>query len=123
MFAKHDIQMGDLILAERPLLVMPTHLWPLVEIPDDSNASQLQIIQASLMEWEKHLRLMLSRMEPGGRAAFMQLTNSHKDDGSGPILGISRTNGIAMTIGQVNYSVTTKLISCANHRYARHATC
>jgi len=35
-------------------------------------------------------------MEPERRAKLMALTNSHLEDGSGPIHGIVRTNGYAV---------------------------
>ena len=50
----------------------------------------------TLIEWERTLEPAVGRVEPKERNAFMELANSHKDDGSGPILGIIRTNGFSL---------------------------
>jgi len=46
-----------------------------------------------LQEWEERLDIASKRMTDENRKAFMALANSHTEDGSGPILGIIRTNG------------------------------
>jgi hypothetical protein len=67
-------------------------------------------------------------MEPENKNAFMELANSHKDDGSGPILGIIRTNGFRVGSnifdgpemredGNNAYNGVIKIGSRINHRY------
>ena len=85
----------------------------------------------SMMEWERTLEIAVGRMEPEDRNAFMELANSHKDDGSGPILGIIRTNGFKvsnifdgpkMRADENNaYSGVIKIGSRINHRYVHLA--
>lgn len=51
-------------------------------------------IQATLFECEKLYKQVFDRMFPEDQEAFMSLFNSHLHDGSGPITGIMRTNGL-----------------------------
>jgi len=92
VFATRDIKMGELIFAERPLLVTPrSNLGVSTQNVQHYNLKTQTAI--AMMEWERTLEAAVGRMEPEDRNAFMELANSHKDDGSGPILGIIRTNG------------------------------
>ncbi|KAL1726137.1 hypothetical protein EV714DRAFT_255167 [Schizophyllum commune] len=93
VFATRDIGPGELIIAERPLLMIPLGVPTAENIP--AHFTMRQMIQASLAEWEKALEMLVERMLPERREAFMKLANSHTTDGSGPILGRIRTNGIA----------------------------
>ncbi|KAJ7125162.1 hypothetical protein C8R44DRAFT_549832, partial [Mycena epipterygia] len=118
LFSTRALKMGDLILSERPLLVGPRGVG--VERP--AGLTHEQCIQRSLTEVEKHFALSLSRMPPEANAAFMALANSHMEDGSGPIFGIVRTNGLALsrlrpgvTDEMETYSAICKYISRLNH--------
>ncbi|KAF4612614.1 hypothetical protein D9613_011828 [Agrocybe pediades] len=91
-FATRAIEAGEIIFAERPLLVVPRSCRLV-------NSSQIVarygIHQGNLIfmaEWEKVLEVVVARMTEENRTAFMALANNHKEDGSGPILGIVRTN-------------------------------
>jgi SET domain len=124
VFATRDIKMGELIFAERPLLVTPCAIMGTSE-----NEYNLKTQKAILMmEWEKTLEIAVDRMEAEDKNAFMELANSHKDDGSGPILGITRTNGFRVGSnifdgsemredGHNAYSGVIKIGSRINHRY------
>lgn len=92
VFATRDIPMGEIIFAERPLIVSPRALKPISKVnPNDySLADYTKIL---MFEREQQLEMAASRMEPETRARLMALQNSHKEDGSGPINGIVRTNG------------------------------
>jgi hypothetical protein len=80
--------------------------------------------QYSLNQLEKCLAFSVNhRMDPDAREAFMALANCHREDGSGPITGIVRTNGLSIEglrpgmNDEVNlYSATCKDISRLNHR-------
>ncbi|KAJ7243715.1 hypothetical protein C8J57DRAFT_60118 [Mycena rebaudengoi] len=118
LFSTRALKMGDLILSERPLFVGARG------IPSNQPASFTpeQIIQLALDEMEKMYKIAVDRMNPEDRAAFMALANSHKEDGSGPIVGIVRTNGVGIdglrpgVEGQIaNYSSVCKDISRMNH--------
>jgi len=96
VFATRAIRMGEIIFAERPLLVTPRALMPTSDInPQDySLADYTKIV---LFEREKLLEVAVGRLEPERRARLMALMNSHSEDGSGPINGIVRTNGYAVS--------------------------
>ncbi|KAJ7188753.1 hypothetical protein C8R46DRAFT_980026 [Mycena filopes] len=118
LFSTRPLTEGEHILTERPLLMAPAALQ--TRCPDSFTYEQY--IQVTLDEMEKVLKLSVERMSPDDRAAFMDLKNSHKEDGSGPHLGIFRTNGLGIsglrpgvekTVGM--YSAIPKFISRLNH--------
>ncbi|KAJ7072827.1 hypothetical protein C8F01DRAFT_1362097 [Mycena amicta] len=67
-------RLGELILCERPLLITPH----------------------SLNKFERLAEIAVNRMDEDRRKAFMDLHNSHTEDGSGPIVGRIRTNGVGV---------------------------
>ncbi|EDQ99659.1 uncharacterized protein LACBIDRAFT_334800 [Laccaria bicolor S238N-H82] len=89
VFATRPLRTGDLIVAERPLLISKRG----IEMTRSKGLTQAEMIQVSMQEWEERLGVALKRMTDENRKAFMALANSHTEDGSGPILGIIRTNG------------------------------
>ena len=96
VFATRDIPMGQIIFAERPLIVSPCGLIPIGDInPQDYSREDYQKIM--LYEGEQLLEVAARRMEPERRAKLMALMNSHLEDGSGPIRGIIRTNGYGVS--------------------------
>ena len=125
MFATRNIRLGELIIRERPLLVMPVGL-PIPTVP--AHYTSVQTLSVAMYEWEKNfLEIALSKMTAGNQKAYMDLANDHTEDGSGPLLGIARTNGYGIGIrdgaGEVRYednrnaySATGKLGSRINHR-------
>ena len=129
VFATRDIKMNELIFAERPLLVSPRNInnYTALNVRHyDFTKTRMEIL---LMEWEKMLEVAVGRMEPEDRKAFMELTNIHKEDGSGPIHGIIRTNGFGVNKifdgpniradGSNGYGGVIKIGSPINHRYMR----
>jgi len=92
VFATRDIPMGEIVFAERPLLVFPRALIPTGDInPQDySIEDYLKIV---LLKREQLLVVAAGRMEPERRAKLMTLMNSLSKDGSRPISGIVRTDG------------------------------
>jgi hypothetical protein len=74
----------------------------------------------------KYCAIAVDRLRPDNKAAFMALASSHKEDGSGPVVGIVRTNGIAMNLDPEEmseseiYSAICKDISRLNHRQVRN---
>lgn len=95
MFATRKLSAGDLILDERPLLMSPVAI-PVAfdEVPEHFTTEQVK--QASLHEQEKLLEILFHRMSDENQQAYMELANSHQHDGSGPILGVLRTNGFGI---------------------------
>jgi hypothetical protein len=120
VFAKHDIKRGDLIFSERPLLVSPMGLRSLSEIP--SHYTSAQVKQVVMFENEQLLETAVGRMTEQNRAKYKSLHNSHQGDGSGPLLGIMRTNGYGVEAlydgleKELLYTVIVNVGSRINHR-------
>lgn len=123
LFAHQDIKRGDLILAERPLLVAPRGIKPLSTgaIPDHYTPRQIQ--QIVMYEFESVLETAVARLPPQDQADFKALHNAHADDGSGPLLGIARSNGYAIdslydsSNKRADYGAICKIGSRINHRH------
>ncbi|KAG6817593.1 hypothetical protein H0H93_007124 [Arthromyces matolae] len=120
LFAACDIKQGDLIFAERPVIVVP-HNTP-IPLRITPNMSQEEIFSIQLIEYERVLQYSVDRMLPQDREAFFELWNSHTEDGSGPIFGRIRTNGIGINLGEDGrqYSGTFLIASRMNHSCVRN---
>ncbi|KAL1717201.1 hypothetical protein EV715DRAFT_264817 [Schizophyllum commune] len=129
MFAARDLQTGDLILAERPLIMAPVRLPPSPEdFPDGMppSVTKRELSQAQFKSLERYLKTLLERMPPERSSAYRALKNIHEGDGSGPLVGRFRTNGLAVSEkyayrGMPNFpgdlfSVVMDEISRVNHR-------
>ncbi|KAK1224472.1 hypothetical protein PQX77_012646 [Marasmius sp. AFHP31] len=93
MFATQDLKMGELILSERAIIIVAVELMrqPL-QVP--LHFTDEQIRQAVSFECESELKLCFDRVPEESRKAYLSLHNSCKHDGSGPIEGILKTNGL-----------------------------
>ncbi|ESK94126.1 hypothetical protein Moror_1049 [Moniliophthora roreri MCA 2997] len=118
--ATKDIKWGNLIFAERALIITPVGLpsGSDTEIPKHFTNAQRE--QVFMMDIEHGLDILVKRMPEENQKAFMELWNCHTEDGSGPLLGICRTNGLALQdyyepkkAGR--YCGTFKVISRFNH--------
>ncbi|EMD31248.1 hypothetical protein CERSUDRAFT_60339 [Gelatoporia subvermispora B] len=92
MFATRAIEAGDLIFAERPLLLGPG-AWTYV-LERDPGTDRMDML---FREWEEYMKVAVDRMDPAKQAAYRALSNAHLDDGSLPLVGILRTNGFSVT--------------------------
>jgi hypothetical protein len=90
IFATRDIQLGEIIFAERPLLVLPRVLVPTANV-DLSAHSKAESTKILMFQREQQLEIAVGRMEPGRRAEFMALVNRRPEDGR--LNGIVNTNG------------------------------
>ncbi|KAF8995773.1 hypothetical protein BDQ17DRAFT_1430162 [Cyathus striatus] len=120
MFATHDIEVGDLIIAERPLVVipgMPTYRIDEITIPplQGDRAARLAL-EGSILEF------VVRSMDMDNKRAFLGLKNSHPMDPSF-LCGILRTNTLLIDLGDVGfgigremlYNAVMKTISRVNH--------
>lgn len=119
VFSTRALKMGDVILNERPLFVGARG----VDVPSPKSFTREQRIQHSLNALESYYAISVNRMCPEAKAAFMDLANSHTEDGSGPIVGIMRTNALGVeglrpgVKGEIaDYASICKDISRLNHR-------
>jgi len=94
MFATRNLNTGQFILCERPMTMTPLEMSAAIEFGPEFTKEQH--MQATLFEWEKKMKLVFNRMPPAHQTAYMALANSHKQDGSGPLTGIIRTNGFGI---------------------------
>jgi hypothetical protein len=126
-----NIHASDLILSERPLTLTPASTG-LSKFRFLRELSAKEKYLAALYEWEHSLKILFDRLHPDYQAAFMALANSHQHDGSGPISGIIRTNGMGVSFLEPGkyrtekpqpgdkgmYTAVCKEISRLNHRSA-----
>ncbi|KAF8990517.1 hypothetical protein BDQ17DRAFT_1333435 [Cyathus striatus] len=126
MFATRPLQIGDLILVERPLMVLPVCM-------DDSAVEECPRMLRELLKEgrdtksiaapagliEPMLELMFNRMSKENQEAFMELANAHTHDPSSPRLSsIWRTNSYELTeLGEEGdkYGAIFKEMSRINH--------
>jgi hypothetical protein len=121
VFAKCDIKRGELILAERPLLVVPqTLMLPKGVFRDQYTDEQKN--QMTMLEFERVLETTIGHFPAEIQADVRALHNSYIGDGCGPLLGIMRTNGYATTSlydgsdKRATYAAVCKIASRINHR-------
>ncbi|RDB28333.1 SET domain-containing protein 5 [Hypsizygus marmoreus] len=116
-FATCDLRMGDLIFAERPLVVMPHAL----AVPVDNSTPLEQRPLAVAMGYERVLEQLVQKMIPENWAALKALANVHKADETGPIFGIVKTNAFDIFLNAeeasdaIPYSAVFDKISRINH--------
>lgn len=118
--AARNLKAGDLVYAERPIL-MAFQNSKVPRVPPGTTKEQL--VYVVLQEWERQLRPAFERLEPEKQAAYRKLANSHTEDGSGPILGIMRTNSFGVDLDpnlsdEGKVSVVCEVLSRVNHRCA-----
>ncbi|KAF9532797.1 hypothetical protein CPB83DRAFT_846383 [Crepidotus variabilis] len=92
LFATCDIKRGELVFAERPLLVSPCFI-PEQDFPhltDEADERERQLFRA---EFESYLKLAFQGMSFEKQEAFMSLSNCKSKDSFGPLLGIFSSNG------------------------------
>ena len=96
MFATRNIEMGEIIFAERPLFIRPSVFSPPSEMKKREaelrKYSHEDSKKALLFEGELQLEVAVGRMDPERTEKYLGLTNAHKDDGTGPLCGIAQTN-------------------------------
>jgi hypothetical protein len=122
VFALEPIEKGDLIFAERPIIVCPSLLGTLVR----SDATPEMAIASYLAQSEAIVESLLLRQAPEKVKAYMELTNCHETDGSGPKYGIMRTNGLGLSHLKephkrdkdviIHYAGVGEVLSRVNHR-------
>jgi hypothetical protein len=112
VFATRDLKFGDLIFAERPLICIPRLAYFSPRLQDPSLSQGFDI--------DKYIEPCFEKLTPEDRAAYHELSNSHTSDGSGPLLGVVRTNGFGVVLGEtdsVQHSAVYKQLCRVNHRY------
>ncbi|OBZ73131.1 Histone-lysine N-methyltransferase SMYD1 [Grifola frondosa] len=111
MFATTDINTGDLIVCERPLLVYPS------VIPGFLGATRQEVIEP--------LRVLVQSMKPEMRADFYALHNCKGPEEPSRIVGITNTNSVWLGklpgFDEEEFCGVCKDISRANHSCSPNA--
>ncbi|KAK0463025.1 uncharacterized protein EV420DRAFT_1639111 [Desarmillaria tabescens] len=111
MFASRKIKMGDLTADERPLMVVPLVPVGLSVAPVREGMTKEEKNQAIQDHSEGITRRVFEFMHEESRKKFMELHNSHTDDGSGPTMGVIRTNGYGLGDELKDETGTVELLS------------
>lgn len=97
MFATRDITYGELLSAERPLLMNPSHCDFFFHAMDgDTLEDQLKLI--SIQE-EQRLEQAFRRMDDDKKDAYMALANSIQE--GGPLSSIQQTNAFGLDLNEL----------------------
>ncbi|KAJ7030033.1 hypothetical protein C8F04DRAFT_1398127 [Mycena alexandri] len=120
LVSTRTLRLGDLIINERPLFVAARG----VPLPSFAHLSHAQFLQHGMDQLEKYCEVGMQRMRPENKDAFMALANSHKEDGSGPIVGRVRTNGLSLEGLRPGVQDETNEYNCCNfvHNLTRNLT-
>ncbi|KAK0433406.1 hypothetical protein EV421DRAFT_1430216 [Armillaria borealis] len=96
MFATRKIKMGDLIVDERPLMVvsLSPNGVPVIRMKEGLTPEEKH--QYLLYQSEGVVYSVFVRMSEESKKVFKGLHNSHLHDGTGPVLGVVRTNGYGL---------------------------
>ncbi|KAF8875772.1 hypothetical protein BD779DRAFT_205266 [Infundibulicybe gibba] len=118
IFSTRDLDVGDLIYAERPLLVLPSANHLNTKYPQGWTLDQVK--RAVMFESEKLYYRAFERLEPEDQEAYLSLANIHPEDSI--TRGICRTNGFAIDglddivdTFKAPYTGVCKEFSRANH--------
>ncbi|KAK0478839.1 hypothetical protein IW261DRAFT_1481148 [Armillaria novae-zelandiae] len=114
MFAARKINMGDLIVDERPLMVVPLAPVGLSAAPLPKGMTKEEMNQAILDHSEGIVRTIFERLNEENQKEFMALHNSHTHDGSGPTLGVIRTNGYGLGDALKDETKNVELVAKSN---------
>ena len=120
VFATRDIPIGEIIFAERPLVVTPHGV---LVPPCERHVAKCT--KMALFHQEKQLEVAVEKMDPERRAQLLALSNWRSQDGEGTLNGIVRTNSYGVhnltdeesgPDGPHRYSAVCDVGSRINHR-------
>ncbi|KAH0582813.1 hypothetical protein H2248_010721 [Termitomyces sp. 'cryptogamus'] len=124
MFASCHIDAGDLVVAERPLVLMPAVATAVpVKMPPGFEASPTQVMQLQMRQYNMILEKCIERLPVDDRKAFYEFKSHDRKEGLGPILDRMEMNGLAVVVASVDKkekfrnSAVFKHVSRINHRY------
>ena len=119
LFANHDIKVSELVLAERPLLVVPPTIPIVTDSPEQLSSSAAELRRSGIEHHETILEQFLGLMRKEEADAFKNLENHHGENGS-KLFGIVLTNGYSMkfdeTVDILTYHAVGNKGSRINHK-------
>ncbi|KAJ3993846.1 hypothetical protein F5050DRAFT_1677536 [Lentinula boryana] len=97
LYATKELDMGDLILSERPVLIMPV-MMRVGEIfyQTLSQLTQRERLDVARNQWQKALETLFARLSKEDQEEFWKLRDVQEKDGKKSIDGIVKTNGFAI---------------------------
>lgn len=121
MFATRDLQVGELIECERPMLLTP-HLLDSPLVTGRPTFIPPLKLAANRNAWESIFCPFFERVDKEKQDKYRALANSHPEEGFGPLLGTYRTNSFQHSLGDQGqaaseYTGIYDNISRVNHRY------
>ncbi|KAF8963508.1 hypothetical protein BDZ97DRAFT_1758581 [Flammula alnicola] len=98
VYATRDLRVGDLVMAEPPLLVMPVRQPRTIMVPPGAKQEEATKILAG--EMNRIVETALGKMTPEQSKAFTELENVRMDvaEQGGPIVGIVHTNSFRVPL-------------------------
>ena len=97
MFATRDISYGELLFAERPLVMNPAHCESYFCAVDGYTLEDH--LKLTSIEEEQRLEQALERMDDDKKDAYMALANSVQNDG--PLSSIQETNAFGIDLNEL----------------------
>ncbi|KAJ3980160.1 hypothetical protein F5890DRAFT_762014 [Lentinula detonsa] len=97
LYATQELDMGDLILSERPILIVPA----MMRVGETfyqtlSELTQRERLDVARNQWQKALETVFARLSKEDQKEFWSLRDVHEKDGKKRIDGIVKTNGFAI---------------------------
>jgi hypothetical protein len=126
IFATRPLDAGALVMSERAFAIALHEMHVAVSPEEAKGLTPAQLHEVGQHQIENLLQLLLGKMAPADRKAFLSLANTRADDGSGPLSGILHTNSFAVRIptkgaqgtdgGVELYAGVFDTLSRVNHR-------
>ncbi|KAE9395942.1 hypothetical protein BT96DRAFT_997217 [Gymnopus androsaceus JB14] len=91
LYATETLELGDLVLSERPVLVVPAMVRTGVIFHDHLTPQQMNEI--AMAQWNKTLKVAFSRLSKEDQEAFWKLRDVFQKNGKKKMYGVVRTNG------------------------------
>ncbi|KAL0952333.1 hypothetical protein HGRIS_006613 [Hohenbuehelia grisea] len=122
LFAARDIPMGELVLAERPIIVMPRRAWKTLS----ARQGEAEVTEETLVmmqKWRGHVEKLVDRLSPENRETYFRLANAMPESCGKP-LGIALTNAVEIGMlypeddqedNYIEYAGVFKKLSLLNH--------
>ncbi|TFY82843.1 hypothetical protein EWM64_g1166 [Hericium alpestre] len=109
MFATRCLVAGELVFAERPIIIMPQGMLPLSFKADKQSVGSAEYKRKVLKDAEDMVGMLISRSLPDRARAYLNLGNAGTFEGAGPLMGILQTNSWAITAEELKEAVPETL--------------
>ncbi|KAG6809722.1 hypothetical protein H0H93_015558, partial [Arthromyces matolae] len=102
LFLTSPITKNQLIISERPILVLPNELRAMeLNFPPSFQASPQQKMRLQLQQWNLILETCVKRMDKRDQDAFWEF-GTGRDEGFGPIMNRMQMNGLGIGVNAKN---------------------